>query len=248
MTAQIVFLAGASGAIGRRLVPQAIDAGHKVFGTTRSAERAHELENLGATAIVVDVFDRSKLSQAIREVRPSIVMNQLTDLPKTLTGPLSEQALLANARLRDVGTRNLIEAALTAGARRFIAQSLAWVYAPGPTPHGEDDPLDASPTGTAAITNPSVIALERMTLNSPPLVGVVLRYGRFYGPGTWNTAQDGMVPVHVDAAARAALLAIEATHMGIFNIAEEKGLVSTAKARRELDWSADFRMRSRAVA
>jgi len=87
-----------------------------------------------------------------------------------------------------------------------------------------------------------------MTLNSPPLEGVVLRYGQFYGPGTWNTAQDGVVPVHVDAAAHAAVLAIKAPHGGIFNIAEEKGLVTTEKARRELHWSADFRMPSRAVA
>ncbi|HEY6456626.1 MAG TPA: NAD-dependent epimerase/dehydratase family protein [Steroidobacteraceae bacterium] len=248
MAAQIVFLAGASGAIGKRLVPQLIDAGYQVFGTTRAAQRAGELENLGATPIIVDVFDHSRLLQALREVRPSIVMNQLTDLPKTLAGPLSEKSLLANARLRDLGTRNLIDAARSAGAGRFIAQSLAWLYAPGPTPHREEDPLEASASGTAAITNPSVIALEQMTLNSPPLVGVVLRYGQFYGPGTWNTAQDGNVPVHVDAAARAALLAIAATHTGIFNIAEEKGLVSTAKARRELEWSADFRMRSPAVA
>jgi nucleoside-diphosphate-sugar epimerase len=248
MTPQIVFLAGASGAIGKTLVPQLVDAGHIVFGTTRSPERARELKNLGATPVVVDVFDRSTLAQSLRVAQPSIVMHQLTDLPKTLAGPLSEKVLQANSRLRDEGTRNLIDAALGAGARRFIAQSLAWVYASGPTPHGEDDPLDRNAGGTAAITNASVIALERMTLNSSPLEGVVLRYGQFYGPGTWNTAQNGTAPVHVDAAARAAVLAIETKHVGIYNIAEEKGLISAEKARRALGWSADFRMRSRAVA
>ena len=87
-----------------------------------------------------------------------------------------------------------------------------------------------------------------MTLNPPPLDGAVLRYGQFYGPGTWNTAQNGTAPVHVDAAAHAALLAIEAKHGGIYNIAEETGFVSSEKAHRELGWSADFRVRSVAVA
>lgn len=248
MAAQIVFLAGASGALGRTLVPQLVDAGHTVFGTTRSAEKAAELSDLGATPVVVDVFDRPRLTRVLRDAQPGIVMNQLTDLPKTFEGPLPQKVLQANSRLRDEGTRNLIGAAVAAGARRFIAQSLAWVYAAGPTPHGEDDPLDGNAGGAAAITNAGVMALERMTLNSPPLDGVVLRYGQFYGPGTWNTAQNGTVPVHVDAAARAALLAIETRHLGIYNIAEEKGLVSSERARRELGWSADFRVRSRVVA
>jgi nucleoside-diphosphate-sugar epimerase len=248
MTAKIIFLAGASGAIGKRLVPQLVDAGYVVFGTTRSSERARAVGNLGATPIVVDVFDHSQLTKVLCELRPDVVMNQLTDLPKTLTGPLSEQVVQANSRLRDLGTRSLIDAALVAGVHRFIAQSLAWIYAPGPTPHGEDDPLENNATGTAAITNAGVIAAERMTLNSPPLEGVVLRYGQFYGPDTWNTAQNGMVPVHVDAAAHAALLAIETPHIGIFNIAEEKGLISAEKARRELGWSPDFRMHPRAAA
>lgn len=173
MTAQVVFLAGASGAIGKSLVPQLVDAGHIVFGTTRSADRARELKKLGATPVVVDVFDPSKLSQALREARPSVVMHQVTDLPKTLAGSLSEKVLRANSRLRDEGTRNLIDAALAAKARRFIAQSLAWVYAPGPTPHVEDDPLNRNSEGTAAITSAGIIELERMTLNSPPLDGVV---------------------------------------------------------------------------
>jgi nucleoside-diphosphate-sugar epimerase len=237
-----VFLAGAGGAIGARLVPQLIDAGYTVFGTTRSLEKARRLEVLGATPVVLDVFDRSVVFQAVRQARPRVVMHQLTDLPKTLAGPLSEEALEANARLRDEGTRNLVDAAIAAGARRFIAQSLAWVYAPGPEPHIEDDWLAVEASGAAAITIAGVMALERMTLHSPPLEGVVLRYGQLYGPGTWNTAQSGRVPVHVDTAARAALLAIEAKHAGIYNIAEEKGLVSAARARRELDWSADFRM------
>jgi len=102
--------------------------------------------------------------------------------------------------------------------------------------------LDLAATGTAAITVAGVVALERLTLNSPPLEGVVLRYGQLYGPGTWNTAQSDPVPVHVDAAAYAALLAARSDRTGIFNIIEERGEVSAEKARRELGWHAAFRL------
>ena len=247
MAAQTIFLAGASGAIGRRLVPQLIEAGHRVFGTTRFADKAAQLEGLGATPVVVDVFDFAELARAVSAAQPSVVMNQLTDLPKSLAGPLSEKALQDNARLRQEGTRKLVDAAIAAGARRFISQSLGWLYAPGPQPHRENDPLDLDTKGATAATVAGVIALERMTLSSPPLEGVVLRYGQFYGPGTWNTAQNGPLPVHIDAAAYAALLATEAKHTGIFNIAEENGLVSTEKARRELGWSAAFRLHGHAA-
>ncbi len=237
-----VFVAGAGGAIGRRLLPQLSGAGYTVFGTTRSADKSAELRALGAIPVVVDVFDAAALAKALRDAHPDVVMHQLTNLPKTLTGPPSEETLKANARLRNEGTRGLVDAAIAAGARQFIAQSIAWVYSPGPQPHAEQDPLDLEATGSAAITVAGIIALERMTLGSPPLAGIVLRYGQLYGPGTWNTAQNGRVPVHVDAAAHAAVLAIEAKSTGIFNIAEEKGLVTAAKARRELGWNAGFRL------
>lgn len=225
-------------------MPLLLDAGVAVFGTTRSSEKARELEKLGATPVVVDVFDRARLFEAMREARPGVVMHQLTDLPKTLAGRPSEDVLKANARVREEGTRNLVDAAIASGARRFVAQSIAWVYAPGPQPHDEDAPLDREARGPNAITVAGVAALERMTLGSPPLEGVVLRYGQLYGPGTWNTAQNGPVPVHVDAAAHAALLAIATPHTGVFNIAEEKGLVSCERARRLLGWDPAFRLPS----
>lgn len=237
-----IFLAGAAGAIGTPLVPLLIQAGHAVWGTTRSTDKARALRAAGATPVVIDVFERAGLMQAVRDARPDVVMHQLTDLPKVLAGPPSEVVLQANARVREEGGRNLIDAAISAGARRFIAQSLAWVYAPGPEPHAEDDPLDHDAKGAAAISIAGVIAIETMTLGSPPLEGVVLRYGQLYGPGTWNTAQNGRVPVHVDAAAHAALLALGTPHTGIFNIAEEKGLVSCERARRLLGWDPRFRL------
>jgi len=247
MPRERIFLAGAAGAVGRRLVPLLLEAGYEVFGTTRSKEKAEALRSAGAIPVVVDVFDRAALARALRDARPDTLMHQLTDLPKTLSGPPSEEVLKANARVRTEGTRNLVDATIAAGARRFVAQSIAWLYAAGKEPHVEDDPLDRDAKGPAAITVAGVIAIEEMTLGSPPVEGVVLRYGQLYGPGTWNTAQNGRVPVHVDAAAHAALLAIATPHTGVFNIAEEKGLVSSERARRLLGWDASFRLPRGAV-
>ena len=222
-------------------MPQLVRAGHEVWGTTRSQGRTGALEAAGATPVVVDVFDRDALSVAVSVARPDAIIHQLTDLGAVSSGPIPEAVLRANARLREEGTRNLVEAAIASGVRRIVAQSIAWMYAAGPEPHPEDDPLEREGKGPAAISLAGVLALERLTLKSPPLEGVVLRYGQLYGPGTWNTAQGGRVPVHVDAAAYAALLAVDARHTGVFNVAEEKGLVSCERARRLLGWRADFR-------
>ncbi len=237
-----VFLAGAGGAIGRRLVPQLIEAGYRVHGTTRSAERAREIAALGAAPVIVDVLDRPAVTQALKDAAPAIVVHQLTDLPQVSGGPLSEDMLRSNARLREEGTAHLVEAALLAGARRFVAQSVAWLYAPGPEPHRESDPLDVHAGGRIAISLGGIRALERLTLNSPPIEGTVLRYGQLYGPGTWNRGPNGSAPVHVDAAAHAALRAVESRATGVFNIAEEAGFVSAERARRELGWTAEFRL------
>ena len=236
-----IFLAGAAGAVGRRLVPLLLGAGHGVWGTTRSADKAGPLRATGVVPVVLDVFDARDVSRAVSEATPSVVIHQLTDLGKVASGSIPEAVLEANARLREEGTRNLLEASVAAGARRFVAQSIAWMYAPGPEPHAEDDALQRDAAGAAAISLAGVLALERLTLNAP-LEGVVLRYGQLYGPGTWNTAQGGRVPVHVDAAAHAALLAVDSPHTGVFNIAEEKGLVSAERARRLLGWNASFRL------
>jgi nucleoside-diphosphate-sugar epimerase len=151
-------------------------------------------------------------------------------------------AIVGNARIRSEGTRNLVRAAVAAGARRFIAQSIAWAYAPGPEPHNESDPLDLGAEGGRAVTVGGVAALEEQTLNAPPLAGIVLRYGRFYGPGTLSDNPREAPTVHVDAAAHATLLALDRGTPGIFNIADADGAVATEKARAELGWSADFRL------
>jgi DNA-binding transcriptional ArsR family regulator len=156
------------------------------------------------------------------------------------------EGVVRTTRIRKEGTRNLVAAALAAGVRRFIAQSLAcWVYADGPQPYSESDPLDLRGDGPYAIVVEGVVALERLTTASLPLEGVVLRYGQIYGPGTGFDEPNGSAPLHVDAAAHAALLAIEGAKPGIFNIAEDTGYVSIAKARRELGWDPGFRLRNR---
>jgi nucleoside-diphosphate-sugar epimerase len=142
------------------------------------------------------------------------------------------EARLRNARLRDIGTRNLILASLRAGVRRLVAQSIAFAYRPGIVRPDETAPLDPEQQG--------VISLERQVLEAP-LDGVVLRYGRFYGPGTGFDSNDRPASVHVDAAAEAALLALTRGH-GIYNIAEDDGEVAIDRARAELGWSPDFRI------
>lgn len=236
-----IFLAGASGAIGRRLVPQLLDAGYAVTGMTRQAGKAEELRALGAEPVIVDVFDAGALSQAVLAAKPDIVIHQLTDLPSGLDPARMGEAVVRNARIRAEGTRNLVEAAKAAGARRLIAQSIAWAYAPGPQPHSESDPLDADAEGNRGISVGGVIALEKAVLNAP-LAGIVLRYGQLYGPGTGAEAPAGASPVHVDAAGHAALLALDRGNSGIFNVAEPNQAVSTRKAVEELGWRADFRL------
>jgi nucleoside-diphosphate-sugar epimerase len=236
-----IFLAGASGAIGSRLTPLLLGAGHYVCGTTRSNAKVEALRSLGADPVVVDVFDAAALSRAVAAARPDVVIHQLTDLPKDLNPREMGAAIVRNARIRDEGTRNLVRATLAAGARRLVAQSIAWVYAPGPEPHAESDPLDAGAAG--AINIQGVIALEDLTLKSPPVEGVVLRYGRLYGPGTASDRPPESLPLHVDAAAYAALLAIDHGEPGIYNIAQPNGQVATEKARAALGWTPDFRLR-----
>jgi len=237
-----VFLAGASGAVGRRLAPLLVGAGHEVYGTTPSRDKVPALEAQGVVPIVVDALDAPALAAAMATVRPTAVIHQLTDLPPGLDPARMAEALVRNARIRSEGTRNLVAAALAAGARRLVAQSIAWAYAPGPRPYAEEVPLDLGAEGTRALTVQGVATLERLVLGSPPLEGVVLRYGHLYGPGTGRNAPAGDAPLHVDAAAHAALLALGPAALGVFNVAEDSGFVSIARARRELGWDPSFRL------
>jgi nucleoside-diphosphate-sugar epimerase len=236
-----IFLAGATGVIGRRLAGLLQKANHEVTGTTRSAGKAEMLRAIGVTPEVVDVFDAEALVKSVAAARPDIVVHQLTDLPSApgTSGYPAAQAL--NRRPRIEGTRNLMRAAKLAGVRRAVAQSIAFVYAPGERAHVEDDPLDMGAEGVRQLTVQGIVALEREILDAPGVTGVVLRYGYLYGPDTWYDAPPRPPSVHVDAAAHAALLAVS-KGAGVYNIADDDGAVSRAKAVRELGFDPAFRI------
>jgi len=236
-----IFLAGASGAIGRPLVNLLRRTGHDVAGTTRSEESATALRALGCEAVVVDVFDKAALERAVTTAKPDVVMHQLT----ALAAGSNPESLQQNARLRREGTPNLVEAAVKAGAGRIIAQSIAWAYAPKTPPYREDDPLDLDATGARAVSVvQGVVPLENAVLSNKDIEGVVLRYGQLYGPGTWAETPMGTSPVHVEAAAYAALLAIDHGRPGIYNITDPGSEAVSDKAVAELGWSYDFRVKT----
>lgn len=236
-----ILVAGATGVIGRRLVPLLRQRGYEVFGTTRSAAKAADLERAGATSVVLDVFDRQAVVDAVARVRPQGLIHQLTDLSGGFDAEHRLETLTRNARIRIEGTRNLVLAAQAAGVRRLVAQSIVWMYATGPEPHGEDDPLDLDADGTRGVTVQGVAALEGAVLGAALLEGVVLRYGWLYGPGA-SAKPAGSPGVHVDAAAYAAVLPLVAGAPGAYNVAEPSASASIDKARRELGWDPDFRL------
>jgi nucleoside-diphosphate-sugar epimerase len=175
---QRIFLAGASGVIGRRLVPLLVERGHAVAGLTRSATTADELAAMGVTPVIADVYDADALTAAVVAYAPDLVMHQLTDLPDDVAEIADYRA--RNDRIRIDGTDHLLAAARAAGTMRFVAQSIAW------TPPG----------GAAGVEH-----LEREVL---AFGGVVIRYGQFYGPGTFHAdpPRDGPRVAIADAARR----------------------------------------------
>lgn len=209
-----VFLAGATGVIGRALVPLLLEAGHQVTGTSRTTRGAARLDAAGATGIVLDAFDREAVTDALLTAAPDVLVHQLT--------ALGDGSPADNARIRRDGTRNLVDAAHKAGVGRIVAQSIAWAYEPGDLPADETVPLDLSAPPPRATTIGGVHALE--TAAAEISDHVILRYGTLYGPGTWYAPQGLMVArlragelpaddavtsfVHVHDAAGAALLAL----------------------------------------
>jgi nucleoside-diphosphate-sugar epimerase len=210
-----IFVAGATGVIGRRLLPLLIERGHQVTALTRQPGEVARLRALGAAAVVGDVLDRDAVLRAVRSAVPEVVMHQLTDL--------RDQDFGANSELRKTGTRHLVDAALAAGVRRVVAQSIAWAYQAGDVPAAESTPLDLAASGSRLRTVQGVAALEAAVREAPEWV--LLRYGLLYGPGTWY-ARDGLMAgrarrgelaadgdvssfVHIDDAAEAAIVALE---------------------------------------
>lgn len=237
-----VFFAGASGAIGQRLLPLLLERGYEVLAISRSPERAARIEAAGARALVLDVFDGDGLRDAVQAFGPRWMIHQLTDLPAGLDPVQMPAAQPRNARVRREGTANLVAAACAAGVERMVAQSIAWAYRAGEQPLHEEQPLDLGAEGPRAISVGGVAALENAVLGAQPMEGIVLRYGRLYGPGTGAETADPRLSVHVDDAARAALLALEWGAHGVYNIAEQDVEVSSAKARHRLGWQPGFRL------
>jgi nucleoside-diphosphate-sugar epimerase len=235
-----VLVAGATGAIGAQLVPQLLEQGHEVAALTRSRERAGALAAAGAEPVVCDVFDREALVDEVRRRRPEVVVNELTDLPDRLDPRRLDAIYAPNNRVRREGTANLLAAARAGDAGRVITQSAAFWYAPGDGLRTEEDPLDIhapEPIGQAVRT---IRGVEDAVLQEPGLTGIVLRYGQFYGPGTWF-AWDGDVGrrmrarrypvvgdgaavssfVHVSDAARATVAALTAP-AGVYNVVDDE--------------------------
>ena len=236
-----VFVAGATGAIGRQLVPQLVEAGHQVTAITRSKEKLGLLSDLGAEAVVCDVFDAGRLGSVVARAEPEAVINELTDLPQSLNPRKLKEYYAANNRVRREGTANLLDAARGAGVRRFIVQGAAYWYAPtGGAVKTEEAPLylDApAPIGPAVQT---IKEVEEAVLTADGIEGIVLRYGMFYGPGTWYT-KDGDVGrqvrrrrypmighgegtysfIHIDDAASATVAALERARPGIYNVVDD---------------------------
>ncbi|KPY06444.1 Nucleoside-diphosphate-sugar epimerase/dehydratase [Pseudomonas amygdali pv. mori] len=232
-----VFVAGASGVIGKAMLKLLVAADYSVYGATRCAEKVKDIEATGAMAVVVDVYDAERLNEELVRIQPWAVIHQLTDLPRGLSPELMAKAVENNARIRTEGTRNLVAAARAAGATRLIAQSIAWAYRPGDTPYLETCPLDVGAQGSRGISVGGVAALEKQVLSEPALNGTVLRYGQLYGPDTGTDEPTGTSPVQVQAAARAALLALQTEQSGVFNITQDSPTVSNEKAKRILGWS-----------
>jgi nucleoside-diphosphate-sugar epimerase len=181
-----IFLAGATGVIGQRLAVLLRDAKHEVTGMTRTPAKGPMLRALDITPIVVDVFETDALALAVATVRPDVIIHQLTDLPSAPGTPGYPAAQEANRRLRIEGSRNLMQAAKMAGVPRIVAQSIAFVYAPGEGAHGEDDPLDIAATGVRELTVQGIVAIEREVLRTPGIAALRCAMVIFTGraPGT----------------------------------------------------------------
>jgi nucleoside-diphosphate-sugar epimerase len=238
-----VFVAGASGAVGKSLVPQLIAAGHEVVAMTRSPQHAPGLRAQGAELAIADALDRGAVARAMADARPEIVIHELTALKGVKDFAHFDDGFALTNRLRTEGTDNLLAAARAVGARRFIAQSFGnWNYArTGAGLKSEDDPLDPRPPRNQAKSLEAIRYLEGAVLGAEGMEGIVLRYGNLYGPGT-SIATDGdvaslvrkrMFPVigdgagmwsfiHIDDAASAAVAAIERGAPGMYNICDDE--------------------------
>jgi len=234
-----VLVAGATGAIGRPVVTALVRAGFQVFGMTRSESGLKGLREQGASGIVLDALDADAVMSALQSLRPDAVIEELTSLPRKYTPVEMQKAAPIDRRVRLEGGRNVYTAARTAGVRRYVVQSTGFFYAPGSGLASEDEPLAVNATPAVAASVQTYIQVEDRVLNDSDMPGVALRYGFFYGPGTYQDPAEGSVTkqvrerkypiigagsgvfsfVHVEDAASATVSALEAAP-GIYNVVD----------------------------
>jgi nucleoside-diphosphate-sugar epimerase len=236
-----VFVAGATGAIGRQLVPRLVEAGHEVHGMTRTESKKTMIQELGAVPVVADALDPDQVAGAVARARPEVIVHQLTAIGELLDMRHFDRDFAQTNRLRTEGTDYLLSAGQAVGVRRFVAQSYFAVYArtDGPA-KTEEDPFDTSPAREMRETVAAIRHLEEAVLSAPWTEGIVLRYGGFYGPGTSlapGAAQVEMVRkrrfpvvgdgggvwsfIHVADAAEATVAALEHGSRGVYNIVDD---------------------------
>jgi nucleoside-diphosphate-sugar epimerase len=235
-----VFLAGGSGVVGRALIPQLVQAGHEVVATTRAPAKLDLLQRLGAHPVILDALDGEAVRQAVREARPEAVIHQLTALPARYE-PSRASFYEGTNRLRTEGTAHLVEAAVEAGAGRFVFQSIAFMAAfEGPPVVDESARLQEAAPPPFGPSVRATLAGERLATTTPGLAGVVLRYGQLYGPDTYfapegdfgRRARGRQLPIvgdgggmfsflHPEDAAAAAVMALE-RGQGVYNVTDDE--------------------------
>jgi nucleoside-diphosphate-sugar epimerase len=237
-----VFVAGATGAMGKQLVPRLVEAGHRVIGMTRTDSKQGELWDLGAEPVVADALDPDQVADAVARTHPEVIIHQLTAISGFDTRHFDREFALTN-RLRTEGTDHLLSAGRAVGVRRFIAQSYAaWPYARTGGPiKSEDDPLDPTPPKEMRESLAAIRHLEEAVLAADWTDGIVLRYGAFYGPGTsmspggesFEIVRKRKFPVvgdgqgiwsfvHIADAAEATVASVERGEPGIYNVVDDE--------------------------
>src|SRR5215210_4993521 len=236
-----VLVAGATGAIGKQLVPRLVEAGHEVHGMTRSESKQAMLHELGAVPVVADALDPVQVAEAVGRARPDVIVHQLTAIPERLDLRHFDRDFALTSRLRTEGTDHLLSAGQAVGVRRFVAQSHILSYArTGGLVKSEEDPFDRSSVREMRETLAAIRHLEEAVLGARWTEGIVLRYGAFYGPGTSMAPGAEQVElvrrhkfplvgdgggvwsfIHVADAAEATVAAVEHGNRGVYNIVDD---------------------------
>ena len=240
-----IFVAGATGAIGRPLIAELLARGHAVVALSRSPEKAWALTEQGIEPAIADVFDGDAVREAVGRARPEVVIEQLTALPRIYTRESLSATAPLNNRLRSEGGANVLAAARAAGVRRYLRQSIAFWAAPGPGLADEETPLAFDGSPAVAADARFVTELEHRLLGTPDLEGIAMRYGFFYGPGTWfnpdgdvaRQVRQRQFPIvgdgegvaswlHIEDAAVATAAAAEQGNPGVYLIANDRPLAA----------------------